>query len=100
MKRKGFLESRAARGLALLIFLGCVGLLAWLHRDDLLPAPPEDRRAADDPVALCLAERSPAIDRMVGDGLIDEARASLFKDRAEALCEAQVGGIGAPPPPQ
>lgn len=74
-------------------------LLAWIHRDDLLP--PEAAVAADDPVAKCLAERSADIDKMRQDGVVDPDRAKLFKSRAEALCQAQFGaGSGPPPLPQ
>ena len=74
--------------------------LAYIHRDDLFPTEAGTADAAADPVMLCLAERSVDIDRMVSDGTIDQARADLFKSRAEALCQSTVGGgNNAPPPP-
>jgi hypothetical protein len=79
--------------------LSVAAALAWIHRDDLLPR--ETAVAAHDPVALCLAERALGIDQMQQDGVIDADQATLFKSRAEALCQAQVGaGAGPPPPPQ
>ena len=87
----------AALGVAVLAALA----LGYIHRDDLFPpdAGSADAAAAD-PVALCLAERSADIDGMVTDGTIDEARAALFKSRAEALCQSTVGGGNNAPPPR
>ena len=74
--------------------------LGYIHRDDLFPTDAGTAGAAADPVMLCVAERSADIDGMVSDGTIDEARAALFKSRAEALCQSTVGGgNNAPPPP-
>lgn len=93
------LDRPAARVGAFLIFLCVVAALAWIHRDDLFPS--EAAVAADDPVAKCLTERAAGIDKMHQDGVIDADRASLFKSRAEALCQAQLGqGSGPPSPPK
>ncbi len=35
---------------------------------------------------------------VVAEGTITAAQASLFKSRAEALCQAQLGGGSGPPP--
>ena len=70
--------------------------LAWMHRDDLFPPPEGAAPAANDPVARCLAERAADIDGMAEEGTITQAQASLFKSRAEALCQAQQGGSGPP----
>ena len=90
------LDRPAARVVAIGIAVLCGLTLAFIHRDDLLPTDPA---AATDPVALCLAERAAEIDRMVADGVVDADRAVLFKSRAEALCQATVGGGNSPPPP-
>jgi hypothetical protein len=92
------LDRPAARVVAGLVFLGAVGLLGWLHRDDFFPpeAPPV---AADDPVALCLAQRSADIAQMEKDEVITADQAKLFASRAEAFCQAQFGGGSGPPPP-
>jgi hypothetical protein len=95
-RRDSALDRPLARLVAFGIFLLAAGALAWIHRDDLFP--PEET-AANDPVALCVAERSAGIDKMVADGTVDNARAGLFKSRAEALCQAQVGEASGPPPP-
>ena len=85
-----FLDRPVARGLALLVFLGCAGALAWLERARLFP--PEV--AANDPVALCIAERSAQIDDLVANGRIQSGQAELFKARVRELC----GTAGAPAP--
>ena len=85
----------AALGVAVLAALA----LVYIHRDDLFP-PEAGAADAADPVALCMAERSADIDGMVADGTIDEARAALFKSRAEALCQSTVGGGNNAPPPR
>lgn len=96
---RGALDGPAARIAALGVFLLCAAALAWIHRDDLFP-PDEAALARDDPVALCLAGRVADIERMRADGVIDVQRAELFTARAEALCQAQVGGGNPPPPPR
>jgi hypothetical protein len=90
------LDRMAARFVALLVLLAAGAMLAWIHREDLLPRPPATV-AADDPVAVCVAERSADIDKMRRDGVIDADRATLFKSRAEALCQAQFGQGSGPP---
>ena len=85
---RSFLDRPIARVLSLCVALLCAGALGWLHRADLLPAIFAPK-AADDPFARCLAERSGEIDRMLSEGLIDQARAELFKSRAEAMCRTE-----------
>ena len=97
-RRASALDRPPARVAAFGVFLLAVGALAWMHRDDIL-AP--EKTAAEDPVALCVAGRWAGIDQMVEDGTVDADRAELFKSRAEALCQAQLGqGSGPPPSPQ
>jgi hypothetical protein len=88
LPREQFLDRPVARLVALGVALLCVAVLAWLHRADLFPAAfaPE---AADDPFARCFAGRTAEIDGMLDEGLIDRARAELFKTRAEAMCRAE-----------
>ena len=76
-----------ARLASLGLFLAAAALLAWLHRDDLVP--PEPAVAADDPVQLCLAGRLADIDQMRADGVIGADQAELFAQRAAAFCEDQ-----------
>ncbi len=70
--------------IAFLVFLACVGVLAWLHRADLFPGASD--AAALDPSLACRAERAAQIDHMLSEGAISAAQAELFKARAEALC--------------
>jgi len=88
-RRRGALDRPAARLVALAVFLLAAGALGWFHRDDIFP--PAAVPLADDPAALCIAERWAGIDAMAADGTIDAARAKLFKARAEALCRSQAG---------
>lgn len=93
-----FLDRPVARLCAVGVALLMAAALAFMHRDDLFPQVAVGP-AADDPVARCFAERATGIDRMAADGTISGEQAALFKSRAEALCEAQLGGGSGPPPP-
>ena len=95
-RRESFLDGWGARGVALLVLIAVGALLLRIHWADLFP-PPEAELSADDPVAICLADRAADIDKMLADGVINESQAAQFKGRAEALCQAQQGG-GNPPP--
>ena len=92
------LDGLAARGVAFIVLLLVAAGIVWLNRESLFP-PEQAAATADDPVARCLAERAMGIDEMLAQGTIDESQASLFKSRAEALCQAQLGQSG-PPTPQ
>jgi hypothetical protein len=92
--RRPFLDRPVARGLAVLVFLGCVGAIVWLERGRLFP--PEV--AADDPVAQCVAEREAQIDDLVSQGRIEAGQAEVFKSRAHEMCAGAGGPAGAPPP--
>ena len=92
------LDRPAARFAALAVAVLAALALVYIHRDDLFPPETAAADVAADPVALCLAERSADIDRMVAEGVVDEARAALFKSRAEALCQTTVGGGNNAPP--
>lgn len=94
-----FLDRPAARLCALGVAVLMVAALGFMHRDDLFP-PEQAALNPDDPVALCLAARAADIDKMAAEGTINADQARLFKSRAEALCQAQLGNSGPPPPPQ
>jgi len=100
-----FLDRPAARLLSALVLILCVGLLAFIHRDDLrvVDRAGEAGSAAGenaDPAAACIEQRFAEIDAMVDEGVADGAQATLFKQRAEAMCRATVGDGGqALPPP-
>ena len=96
--QEAFIDRPIARVLALGVVVLVVAALTWIHRDDLWPPESAAVAPADDPVAQCLAARAADIDGMAADGTINAEQASLFKSRAEALCQAQAGQSGAPPP--
>ena len=96
-----FLDRPIARVCAVGIALLMAAALAFMHRDDLCP-PDEAAVDANDPVARCYAKRAGELDTMLSDGTINAQQAAMFKSRAEALCQSQVGGGSnvVPPPPQ
>lgn len=84
---------RAAERLAALcVVLSVLAAIFWVHRDDLFPP---EVVLADDPAAPCIAARHAGIDKMAAESGLDEAKAALFKTRAEALCRDQVATGGA-----
>ncbi len=88
-----FLDRPLARGLAALVLIACITLLAWIERARWLPGDPV---AALDPAAACLAERAAQIDGMLDDGVIEAGQAELFKSRAAAMCQSMQGGASGP----
>ncbi len=92
-----FLDRPVARLCAVGVALLMMAALAFMHRDDLFP-PEQAAADPNDPVALCFAERAKDIDGLLSEGTINAQQAELFKNRAEALCQAQVGGGSGPPP--
>ncbi len=92
-----FLDRPAAR----LVALGIAGLafvaLGYIHWEDVFPGE-AGKPVADDPAAPCIAQRGADIEAMRAEGTISDAQARLFTTRAEALCRAQAGQGGAPPP--
>lgn len=98
IRRRSAADGPWARVAAVLVLIAVIAILAAMHWDDLFAPQQAAAPAADDPVALCLAGRAGDIDKMRADGVIDEAQATLFVSRAEALCQAQFGGGSGPPP--
>ncbi len=74
----------APRMVSLLVGLGALAVLLYYERDTFFTAPPQE--AENTPFLQCLAERKGDIHAMEQDGTIDAAQASLFAQRAEALC--------------
>ncbi len=94
--RPAFLDRAVARGLAVVVFLCCVGALVWLERTRLfLP-----EIAADDPVAQCIAERAAQIDDLASQGRIQAGQAEVFKSRAREMCANAGQPVGPPAPGQ
>jgi hypothetical protein len=94
--RPAFLDRPVARGLAFLVFLGCLGALGWLERTRLFPP----KVAANDPIAVCIAERAAQIDDLVTQGRIQAGQAELFKSRAREMCAGTGAPAGLPAPGQ
>ncbi|MDH3793040.1 MAG: hypothetical protein OEU09_12380 [Rhodospirillales bacterium] len=94
-------ESALDRPAARLVALGVVALviatLGYIHWEDVFPSE-DAKAAADDPAAPCITQRTADIEAMRAEGTLSAEQASLFKTRAEALCRAQAGQTGAPPP--
>jgi hypothetical protein len=94
----GFLDGAPARIAAALVALGALGLLGYIHREDLIgvarvaAGDATKPVAADDPFARCMAEHGQKVDKVVKDGMIQPAMAETFKGRAEGLCRASATG--------
>lgn len=89
------------RLMALLLILGCGGLLAYLNWPDSLSftsGKESEAGLSDDPVERCIAEERAQIDRMIEETPELESRRQLFAQRAEARCEATVGSGNSAPP--
>ncbi|WP_193184592.1 hypothetical protein [Nisaea sediminum] len=89
-----FIDSWRARAVAGLVLAGAVASLAYLHRDDIagLTGGQPVALPANGPLAECLAERYGAVDKMREEGIIDEAKHQLFRQRAAAMCQDRFGG--------
>ena len=95
MAAEPFIDSWRARLVAGLVVIMAASSLAYIHREDLamlvrdeaeivVPANPE--------LAKCLSERNGAVDRMLAEGVIDDAKHTLFRQRAAAMCQDRFGG--------
>ena len=95
-----FLDRRAARAGALVVFALCAASLVYIHRKDIWPAPKVDASGGGDPIALCMRDRLAVIDGQLRDGVLKPEQAALFRARVDALCQAQNrrgGSEGLPP---
>ncbi|MCC6467448.1 MAG: hypothetical protein IT563_03930 [Alphaproteobacteria bacterium] len=92
------LDGAPARVAAALVAVAALGLLGYIHREDLTglarvaSGDAAKPAAADDPFARCMAEHGQKVDKMVKDGMIQPALAETFKSRAEGLCRAGAAG--------
>lgn len=89
--RDAFLDRPAARILAAIVLCAVIGLLAYLHRDDIL-AGGTAASTGDPELDACIAERTDNVSRLVADGLLDPAQADDFRDRAAEFCRFRLGG--------
>ena len=86
----GFLDSAAARVLALVVAMAAAAVIAFYHRADLLPKRVPAADAGLNPqFVACRDERVGQVDRMRSDGVIGDAQAEIFRERAIAFCAAQ-----------
>lgn len=90
-----FIDSRRARLVAGLVLVVAASTLVYIHRADLKAlaggsATPE--KPANPELAACLSERYGAVDRMLADGVIDDVKHTLFRQRAAAMCQDRFGG--------
>jgi hypothetical protein len=92
-----FIDSAAARGLAVLCFLLAAAVLAYLNRDLWLTPPAGGAKPGEDDYARCVADRTQAVEMNLREGVISLEQAAMFRGRAEALCRAQTSGPGGPP---
>lgn len=99
-EESSFLDKPVARFLALLILVVCGMSIADLYRRTAAAPPGETIPVANiEAATACLDARHADIDQMVADGTIEEAQATLFKQRAEAMChDTTSGGQGSAPP--
>ncbi|WP_028467469.1 hypothetical protein [Nisaea denitrificans] len=95
MASEPFIDSRQARLVAGLVLILSVASLAYIHRDDLTVLTGSDAEPAvpaNPELASCLSERYGPVDRMLAEGVIDDAKHTLFKQRAAAMCQDRFGG--------
>jgi len=83
------LDRRGARVTAVAVAAVMVAALVYIHRDDLMARPADTADAPTGALAACLEARLGAVDQMIADGVVGPGKASLFKDRARALCTTQ-----------
>lgn len=101
-----FLDSLAARGIALLVALAIGAFMVLTWGDDFqallaqeqdpfetIMAPVGGTPAAEATPELdaCLTQRVGDVDRMKSEGIINDAQYEAFRQRATSLCHAQHG---------
>ncbi|MDX1401566.1 MAG: hypothetical protein R3245_06570 [Kiloniellales bacterium] len=83
------LDKRLARVIALGVAALAAAVLLYIERGRLEETP----KASNDPrevaFALCFDQASATINGMQKDGIVDDAKAELFLQRAEARCRAE-----------
>lgn len=90
-----FIDSWRARLVAGLVLILSAASLAYIHREDLTVLAGGDPAQAvpvNPALAACLTERYGAVDRMLAEGVIDDAKHTLFRQRAAAMCQGRFGG--------
>ena len=80
-----WLDLKLSRAISLLIFIGALLLAATIHRNYDQNAHP----TGNPEYAHCMENRTKAIESMVAENIINNQKASLFQERAVALCSSQ-----------
>ncbi len=91
-------QGRLGRVIALTVFAACAGVLGYMHRADLLPQQPQEDASVNPEFIACRSERTGHVEKMLSDGVIDQAQHDQFTERAVSYCAAQFppGGNTAP----
>lgn len=95
MTAEPFIDSWRARLVAGLVLILAASSLVYIHREDLAVRARDEAESvvpANPELAQCLSERNGAVDRMLAEGVIDDAKHTLFKQRAAAMCQDRFGG--------
>ncbi|MBO6814946.1 MAG: hypothetical protein JJ891_08785 [Rhizobiaceae bacterium] len=101
--QRGFVDSIAARLLALCIAIGLSAILFFNYQDDIerlvsgtpssgLPVTNADTspdQASNPELARCLQQRIGDVDRMKKEGVLSDTQYEAFRSRAENLCIQQ-----------
>lgn len=87
---RGVLDGMGARLAAVGVALLALAALGYIHRADIATLIAGPEAVADDPISRCIAERHATIDKGIADGVFGADKATLFKQRAAALCQATV----------
>lgn len=94
------LDGRTARIAAAAIALAGLAFLGWIHRADLFPPEPgaDPANPAQAAFSACFAPQAARIAKDRESGLITQDQATLFRNRAEAICadRAAKGSGGGP----
>lgn len=95
---RSFLDGPYPRLMAAMVLALVIAALLTIHWDDLFP-PEQAAVMGDDPVALCIAERSAEIDAMIEENPQMSSRRETMLARLAPMCEDLVGeGAGGAPP--
>lgn len=97
MRDPSLLDGPYARLLAALVLAAVIAALVAFHWEDIFP-PEEAAVTGDDPVGLCIAQRTAEIDQMIQENPQMSGRRDTMIARIAPMCEDMVGeGTGDPP---
>lgn len=84
-----FLDSRAARVVAMVTIVCCLALLGFYHRNDLMPGAETGNAGLNPDFVHCRDDRTGDVDKMLADGVITGDQHTQFLQRALAYCTTQ-----------